>query len=442
MSPEQAKGRPADKRSDVWAFGCVLYEMLTGRRAFEGEDISDTLAAILRGEPDWSALPADVTPPIRALLRRCVERDRKTRIPDISVVRFLMDDAGAASAASTTQPAPPAPRGRGRLAWAAAAVLLLTTIALGAWMYVGNAPVDVRMMRFSVSPPDGWRLTSNPAVTGIGGGSGGSPAPLTVSPDGRRVAFLANGTTGRSRLWVRALDTLTAQELPGTDGATMPFWSPDSESLAFYTDGKLKKIAVSGGPSVTLCDAASFRGGAWGRDGVIVFAPGTTSALQKVSSAGGVPTAATVLAKGESGHVRPAFLPDGRHFIYRAFGGGIYVGSLDSSDRTELFKTFDNATVRYSQGYLLFLREATLMAQPFDAGRLTLSGEPVPIAEQILSTGTSPPNGVFSVSDNGVLAYQTGTAAAAAQLVWLDRTGKLVANVGEPGLFSDLERFS
>ena len=260
------------------------------------------------------------------------------------------------------------------------------------------------------------------------------------------MAFVAVREGNNALLWVRSLDTLTAQALAGTEGASSPFWSPDSRFLGFFAGGKLKKIDVAGGPPITLCDAPSGRGGSWSRDGIIVFNPANTVALQKVSAAGGTPTAATVLGSGEAGHRRPFFLPDGRHFLYSASSSGaaaaglsIYVASLDSADR-KLLLTADANNALYSQGHLLFLRETTLMAQPFDAQRLELAGEAFPIAEQIQRSQNAPPqNGFFSASENGVLAYQTGTGAGGSRLVWFDRSGKQLGVLGEPAAYSDIE---
>jgi WD40 repeat protein len=242
---------------------------------------------------------------------------------------------------------------------------------------------------------------------------------------------------------VRSLDTLAAQSLAGTDGASSPFWSPDSRFLGFFADGKLRKIEVSGGPPTTLCDAPNNRGGTWSRNGMIVFNPANGVALQKVPAAGGAPAAATVLGPDETAHRRPFFLPDGRHFLYTATVGGqagmpLYVASLDSTERKLLLRS-DSNNVLYTQGHLLFLRETTLMAQPFDARRLLLTGDAFPIAEQIQTSSTSPPNGLFSASENGVLAYQTGNAVAGSQLVWFDRTGKQLGVVGDTAVYSDLE---
>ncbi|MEQ1760493.1 MAG: protein kinase [Vicinamibacterales bacterium] len=437
MSPEQARGKTVDKRADIWAFGAVLFEMLTGQRAFAGDDVSDVLASVLAREPDFGALPPSVPARITQALRLCLRKDPKQRVGDIRDVRLALDGAfeTAAPASSTVAPVVVS-RPRERVAWTALGVVSLAALALAAFISLGRAPADVRQMRFLVSPPDGWRVTTATGPTGA------SPAPLAVSPDGSRVAFLATAATGSSRLWVRALDTLTAQELPGTDGAAAPFWSPDSRFLGFFAEGTLKKIDVSGGPAVTLCATPEFRGGTWSRDGVIVFASSSASALQKVSAAGGVPSAATALEDGDAGHARPSFLPDGKHFVYRVQGGpndGIYVASLDAPARTLLLKSPGSTNTLYAQGHLLFMREETLMAQPFDLGRLTLTGEPLPIAEQVVRSTSSPPSGVFSASDTGVLAYQAGEGSAGSRLVWFDRAGKQLAVLGEAAAYFDLD---
>jgi len=434
MSPEQAKGKTADRRADVWAFGVVLYELLTGKQAFRGDDVTEVLAAVVMKEPALDALPAKTPPPIRNLVRRCLEKTLRRRLPHIAEARMVIEDvlSGAAPADSVAA----LRKGRERMAWSVAAVLLVA-LAAGAFAYFRRAPEETHAVRFFVSPPETWSLARQ-ADPG-----GAAQVPLTVSPDGLRVAFVAVGADGRTLLWVRSLDTLSAEPLAGTEGASRPFWSPDSRFLGFFADGKLKKIDVSGGPAITLCDAPSQRGGTWSRDGVIVFAPTNTSALQKVSAAGGVPTAATSLAQGETSHTQPSFLPDGRHFLYRTGaaapnpGLSIYLASLDSAERKLLLNT-DSANVLYSQGHLLFLRETTLMAQPFDARRLELTGEAFPIAEQIQTTAGAPPYGFFSASQNGVLAYQTGTGAVGTRLMWFDRTGKQTGALGDPAVYNDL----
>jgi len=436
MSPEQAKGKTADRRADVWAFGVVLYELLTGKPAFHGDDVTEVLAAVVMKEPALDALPAKTPPAIRNLVRRCLEKTLRRRLPHIAEARMTIEDV--LSGAAPAEPVPAArDKSRERLLAVVAAVAVVAALGLGAFAFFPRPPEEEQAVRFFVSPPDTWSLAQAPMVS-----AGGAPAPLAVSPDGRRVAFVAAGADGKYFLWVRSLDTLAAQQLAGTEGALRPFWSTDSRFLGFFAAGKLKKIDVLGGPPLTLSDAPDSRGGTWNRDGVILFAPSLVSApLQKVSAAGGTPTPATTFGEGETTHRWPVFLPDGRHFLYNAFQGqtsvGVFVASLDSNERKLLLKA-DAGNVLYSQGHLLFLRETTLMAQPFDAVRLELTGDAFPIAEQI-QTQSSVLVGVFSASENGVLVYQTGTAAGGSQLAWFDRSGKQTATLGDPAIYTDLE---
>ena len=330
-----------------------------------------------------------------------------------------------------------------RYAWIAWSGVAACLIALAALVYSRRATSDQRTIRFFVNTPDGWNLAIPTAFTV------GAPAPVAVAPDNRQVAFVARNDAGRAFLWVRSLDSLAAHMLTGTDDASSPFWSPDSRFIGFFSDKKLKKIDPSGGPPLTLCDTAEdVRGGAWGRDGVIVFAPGASVAtrlatgLQKVSASGGAPTAATVLSEGEAAPVEPTFLPDGRHFLYRAVklgeagAGGVFVASLDSSERTFLVNA-TSLNVALSEGHLLFLRETTLMAQAFDTRGLRLTGEATPVVEHIQSLG-SPPFGVFAASD-AVLVYRIASASADSQLTWFDRTGKAVASLGDRAKYGDVE---
>jgi len=435
MSPEQAKGKTADRRADVWAFGVVLCEMLTGKQVFTGETLPETLAAVMKEEPSFEALPSNTPPAIRKVLRRCLEKNVKRRLQHIGEARIIVEDVLSGAAPAETAAA--GGKSRERLAWSVAAlfcVAFLAALALGAFAYFGRTPEETKATRFFMSPPETWNLRQFPG--------GASPAPLAVSPDGQSVAFVATGADNRSLLWVRPLDTLAAQSLAGTEDAWSPFWSPDSRFLGFFADGKLKKIEVAGGPPITLCDAPNDNaGGTWSRDGVIVFDPGGASALQRVSAAGGVPSTATVLAQGDVRHQRPFFLPDGRHFLYEAEGAtpgrSIYLASLDSTERKLLFNA-DASNVVFSQGHLLFLREATLMAQPFDTQRLELTGEAFPIAEQIQIRSRGEPHGNFSASENGVLAYQTGVAAGGSQLTWFDRTGKQIGVLGDRAGYGDV----
>jgi Tol biopolymer transport system component/predicted Ser/Thr protein kinase len=409
MPPEQAKGKSVDKRADIWAFGVVLYELLTGERLFKGEDVSDTLAQVLTKEPEFERVPAKA----RRLLRECLEKDPKQRLRDIGDARRLLED----------EPQDPvtAPS-RSRLGWVAWAVASMLALALGV-TYFGRTPERPRVLKLSVLPPEKATFST----TGV-------PA---VSPDGRRLAFAAT-VDGKTSLWVRDLDSLTARPLAGTEGTGLPFWSPDSRFIAFFAGGKLKKIDVSGGPALTLCEAGNARGGSWSNTDVIVFTPNLASGLFRVPVTGGnaTPVTAPDQALGETSHRWPWFLPDGRHFLYTARNDDpekttVYVADLDSKNRRRVLAANSNA-VYSPPGYLLFVRERTLMAQPFDAVKAQTTGDPFPIAEQVDYLDVSIA-GRFAVSQNGVLAYTSGVVRSVQRLTWFDRFGKVAGTVGEPG---------
>jgi Tol biopolymer transport system component len=324
-----------------------------------------------------------------------------------------------------------------RLPWVTVAILSVALIAVALlWMreHVGAPRDTAPLIRFAANLPEGWGLAPTSAT-------GGSIAPLAVSPDGRRLAFVTLGPDQKTQIWIRSFDSLSSQPLAGTEGASSPFWSPDSRFLGFFADGHLKKIDIAGGPAITLCAAPENMGGTWSASGVIVFTPTGSSTLQKVSAAGGVPTPATRLGKGETQHWRPSFLPDGRHFLYRSNTSGekgpFYIASLDSTDSTLVLQA-DSSNALYSQGHLLFMLGSTLMAQPFDAERLVLTGEPVPIAEQVRMAGVVG-NGIFSASANGVLAYSAGSSVTGTDLIWIDRGGKKISTLGQPARYADLE---
>ncbi len=410
MSPEQARGKTVDKRADIWAFGVVLYEMLTGAQLFEGETVSDTLAHVLTKEPDWDRAPAKT----RRLLRDCLEKDPKQRLRDIGDGWRLLEEPPAEHPHHSALP------------WAAlAAVAILAALGL-AVVHFRETPPQPVPVRFQIPAPD---------KTTFDGG-------MALSPDGRRLAFIATGPDGRRMVWVRSLDSLAAQALPGTERAAFnPFWSPDSRFLGFAVQGMLKKVEATGGPPQTLCEIpGTIIGGSWSRDGVIVFgAP--NSGLFRVSQAGGVATQFTKpdASLGETGHLRPWFLPDGRRFLYltrnrNVEDDAIYLAALDGKARKRLVDArqaadYSPPAAGSENGHLLFLRDSTLMAQALDPKRFELAGDSFPVAEQV---GSFLALGFFSVSANGVLAYRSGSSGSNSQLVWFDRGGKSLGTLGQP----------
>jgi Tol biopolymer transport system component len=438
MSPEQARGLPVDKRSDVWAFGCVLYELVTGRRAFPGQTATDAIAAILEREPEWRLVPASVPPRITWLLQRCLAKDRKQRLHDIADARIEIAQALSNPAAGATTSAP-ATRTRERLAWAIAAVALA---GLAVTLWIGRNPArpaspEVRPYTVSINLPDALRLpTDVPA------------GRFALSPDGQRLALIASDAAGRSMLYIRSLRSRIPQPVAGTEGAIFPFWSPDSRVVAFQAQNKLKTVDVSGGEVVTLGEASFRSPGTWNSDGVILFTPKANSPLFRVAPSGGTPVQATVLdsGSGEVQHAYPFFLPDGRHFLYFVVGSkegrtvprGVYVGSLDAKGSGKLI--IEGATnAVYANGHLIYLRAGALLAQPFDLDRLELGGEPTPLVEHVQITGPSASDvtGAFTVSQTGVLAYQTASRTSS-QLTWFNRTGTKVSTLGEPGDYVDV----
>jgi Tol biopolymer transport system component len=423
MSPEQARGRPADRRSDVWAFGVVLYEMLTGRLAFEGETISDVLAKVLEREPDWTALPASTPPRLRELLRRCGRKDAKTRLQAIGDARIQIDELISGATEETVAPVVMQSRvwHRARLAWTVAALSLLIAAALAgpATLYLRRVVPESRPSRFDIPTPP----TSDPVSFGL-------------SADGRQLAFVATAD-GVPRLWVRPLDQVTAQPLAGTEGASYPFWAPDGRAIGFFADGKLKRIDLGSTVPQVLADAPSGRGGTWNQDGVIVFAPtaiiGGLHPLMRVMATGGTPVAATRHAPGQGSHRWPQFLPDGRHFLFfMAYGRvdtqGIYVGTLDGGEATRVLSA-ETAAVYATPGALLWVRQGVLVAQRFDPATAVVSGEAIPIA-QAVGSDEGVLRGAFAVA-TGVLAHRAG-GGERRQLAWVDRAGVVHGTVGTP----------
>ena len=439
MSPEQARGRPVDRRADIWAFGCVLYEMLTATRAFAGEDLTDTFAAIVRGEPEWSTLPAETPPAIRQLLRRCLEKDPKERLPSIGSARLEIKDVMASSSSSgfavaATQPVARRRRGKA-FAWIAAAVALVGAAAVTAAWSLRARPVEPTLYRSSILPPDKvpWAVAT-PATR------------FALSPDGRRLAFLATGADSVTRIRVRQLDALVAQPLGGTEGAVQMFWSPDSRRLAFGAGGRLRIISASGGPPIAIADVAGNNGGSWSQDDVILFEPTQTSAIHRISASGGTPGPVTELDRAnlDVSHWQPFFLPDGRHFLHHITAsksqpnGAVYVGSIDGSAKPKLLLQ-GGSNAQYALGYILFMRDATLMAQRFDPDHLEVRGDAIPIAEQVQVGGSTGRTGAFSVSQTGALVYQTGAAGLRSRLTWYDRSGRDSGTLSDAADYGDVE---
>jgi len=419
MSPEQAKGRAADKRSDIWAFACVLYEMLSGRRLFPQGDISETIVSILRDTPDWRALPLDTPPRIRALLERCLRKDARHRLQSIGDARVELEDAQSDPSVSAVSGGET--RVRGRYAWPAFALIsLIAAAVLAARLLV--VPTPARVV-FQVTAPDNARID-------IG---------VPLSPDGRTVAFLAVSEGGQPQIWIRPLDSSSARPLAGTEQAQRPFWSPDSQYIAFFAQGKLQKVALAGGPPIVICNEPG-RDGAWGVGDVILIGGQRGKPLLRVSAAGGQAVPLTELGPNEADHEYPEFLPDGQHFLFMARAasapgdgtenGVVYVTSLDSKDRRPLPRI--GAGVRYSPtGHILFVRDGTLMAQAFDVDGEALSGAPFPVAADVPG-----PVAPFSVSANGTLAYLSGGIATNSELAWFDRSGKQLEVVGTKGQYA------
>ena len=430
MSPEQARGKPVDRRADIWAFGVVLWEMLTGRQLYQGETISDVLASVLKETPDLEVLPADTPPSLRRLLERCLEKEPRQRLQHIGEARIalnLSDDHEAGEAdlgpGGTTEVRV------SRLPWVVAAALLVCVAALAVVVVRGlfEKPVVVEASIL------------NPTETRFSLGSQ-HPGPAVISPDGRRIVFGLAETEGVTRLWVRPLDQGEAQPLPGTEGAGYPFWSPDSRSIGFFAENKLKRVEVAGGPPLTLCDATLGKGGTWNEDSIILFAPSHDGPLHRVVAAGGESQPVTELSdeKSDNSHRHPHFLPDGRHFLFLArrdaagadgVGDEVMVGSLDGDPAQPLLRAGSNAV--FADGKLLFLRQRTLMAQAFNPAKRQLMGDAVPLAENIVYIEGAR-LGIFSASTNGVLAFQTGERGGEAFLAWFDRQGNEIERVGEP----------
>jgi len=432
MSPEQARGKAVDKRADIWSFGCLLYECLTGRQAFAGETVSDMIARILQGEPDWNALPAQTPERIRGMLRRCLEKDARRRLRDIGDARLEIEDVQAVRASSSSiAAAATAKTGSRRIEWVRLAVVALVAVAV-TWFAprAFRETVTVEPVRFEIMQPDGFRLWL----------SGGL---AELSPDGRSLAFVARDSTGSQRIWLRPLRSTDAKPIPGTDGTVHYFfWSPDSRHLAFVADDKLKKIAVTGGDAEVVCAVTTWRGGTWSRDGVMLIAPTSNGPIYRVAATGGEPQPVTSLdsTRAETAHRFPQFLPDGRHFLFSALPARdgkfeIYVGSLDSPERKLLLSAGTGVTWA-PPGHLLYARDGKLMAQGFDAKALELRGDPVLLGDSVTDTNSSG-GPIASASRTGTVAHATYQLTNQ-RLAWVDLSGREIAQIPvEPGPYSN-----
>jgi Tol biopolymer transport system component len=430
MSPEQLEGSEADSRSDIFSFGALVYEMVTGRRAFEGKSQASLITSIMSSDPPPVASLAPMVPSsLDRVVRKCLSKDPDDRwqsAKDLHDELVWVANAGAAVEASSDalRPVPVRARG-GRLPWAVAALLgalTLATALLGRAGYLSPSPVQAPMYRTSLILP-----AEALSEAGLG-------RRFAISPDGRSLVFVALSADRTRMLWLRPLDSLTAQRLPGTEGANGPFWSPDSRFVGFVAQGRLKKVDISGGPPTTVAPEAVDLGGSWNQDDVILFVP-KVGALYQVRAAGGTPTSATAV-DGTARHTDPFFLPDGRHFLYQVTESnpkrdisGVYVGSLDSQE-TPVRLLRANSNPLYSQGHLLFTQERTLMAVPFDADRLNTTGDAIPVSENVGTSGLNAASAI-SVSATGALVYRTGSAALRTQLTWFDRKGVRGQTVGE-----------
>jgi Tol biopolymer transport system component len=417
MAPEQAKGRAVDKRADIWAFGCVLYELITGRRAFAGDGVSETLASVLKSDVDWTGVPA----PVLRLLKKCLEKDPKQRLHDIGDAWLLLDDGAAAPRVEARKASP--------IAWAVAALLLLSTAALAFVHFTESEPAPPISARFHVVPSPSTAFDIY----------------LSLSPDGRYLAYTARDETRSVHLWVRNLETLDARRLPGTEGAWSPFWSPDSRFLAFGVERTLKKLDLAGGAPQTVTEAPGVVGlGSWSRDGTIIFGSRGNGPLWKVSAGGGKPEAVTRIdeTREEIFHAFPFFLPDGRRFLYYRNSSksglqGIYLGALDAApDRQELSRIAAATmgpilvTTAAADPALLFVDNGTVMTQRFDPGRAQVIGEPAAVPERVGSSGSF---AYLAASASGVFAYRGGPATATNtnRLSWVNRQGEPLSPVGD-----------
>ncbi|MGE5276352.1 MAG: protein kinase domain-containing protein, partial [Acidobacteriota bacterium] len=427
MAPEQLEGKDADARTDIFAFGAVLYEMATGRKAFSGTSQASLISSIMKEEPAPISTVQPMTPPaLDRVVRTCLAKDPDERWQSAGDLKGELKWIAEGSQAGVPAPVVARRKNRERLAWGIAVAALALAIAGGA-MLLRRPVAEARAIRLSLEMPPKAPFESFDHTT--------------ISPDGRLIAFVAHTAAGKRSIWIRPLGSLQANALAGTEGAIQLFWSPDSRSIGFFADEKLKRVEAAGGPPQVLADAPTPTGGSWSRDGVILYAVNQYQALWRVPATGGARAAATKVAPGEDGHLWPCFLPDGKHFVFLGDASttpnhSIRLGTLDSLDSVKLVPAAVTNLAVAPPDWVLFVRSGALIAQHLDLAAKKLVGEAVALGEQIAHTDT--PHGFdFSASATGVLLYRSANPDT--RLAWFDRAGKRLGNVGEPARYGKLE---
>ncbi len=423
MAPEQLESKEADARSDIWGLGCVIYEMATGRRAFSGKSQASLISSIMSSEPPPISQVSPLSPPgLDRVVRGCLAKDPDERLQTAHDVKLhLQWIAEGGSQAGVPASIAVRRRSRERLAWMLCGATAL--VAAGLFALQLRPKPAAKPVIFELTPPAQVGFVDLPRI----------------SPDGRRLAFNAGDSTGTTAIWVRQMNSLQAQRLQGTDGATRPFWSPDSRFLAFFAGGKLYKIDITGGPPLAICDAPRGADGSWGTAGVILFDGTASDTVQRVPASGGIPTGATTIDRkaGEVFTAWPQFLPDGKHFLFVAYGPGdrrtLRVGTLGSWQTQSLGPAGSRA--EYASGHVLYVRQGILLAQPFDPGARKFRGDPFPVTENVEYDAMG--SARFSASDDGTLVYRSGVSGATKGLTWLDRGGKTIGTVGGPGEYDN-----